>query len=218
MSINKRNYIVILLVMLTVFLPICVFSAKLTDKADGKKSLVEKNGPIVFFGDSITWGFPLNKHFVGANLLNKGVSGNTTADALKRIREVTDSKPHKVFIMLGTNDLWTNTDMYTTMKNYEEIITTIRSACPYADIVIQSVMPFGAKATDTNPYATIIAVDNLNARLQTLAKRYGLIYVDVGKLYKDSEGKLRPEYSGDGVHICCSSYSLWANYIRKLVR
>lgn len=184
---------------------------------DNKKSLLVRKGPVVFYGDSITKGFPLNKHFLGVNLLNKGVSANKVSNALDRIGEVTGSKPDKVFIMLGTNDLWTNTDTKTTIGNYKKIITTIKSECPYADIVVQSVLPFGRKATDRNPYVKNDAVDKLNAELQNLAKRHGVSYIDIGKLYKDSEGNLSAQHSGDGVHISAGSYSLWANYIRGLL-
>ncbi len=185
--------------------------------ADNKKSLSIKKGSVIFFGDSITQNFKLNNYFKGANVLNKGVSGNRTSDALKRINVVTDNKPDKVFIMLGTNDLWESTDIEVTMENYGKIITEIRTKCPYADIIIQSVMPFGKNATARNPLATNDAVNRLNTRLQEMVDVYGLTYIDVGRLYKNSEGKLNSKYSSDGIHISYSSYKLWADYIRNQI-
>ncbi len=182
-----------------------------------KKLLSVIKGPIIFFGDSITEGFKLKNYFSVSDLINKGVSGNTTADALKRVNEITAKKPDKVFIMLGTNDIWSVMETKVTVDNYNNIITKIRTACPYTEIVIQSVLPMGLSAFKRNPLASNKSVDSLNSKLKDIAKDYDLKYVDIGILLKDKNGNMDAKYSGDGVHIKSNAYSMWSNKIKNMV-
>ncbi|KNY28658.1 GDSL-type esterase/lipase family protein [Pseudobacteroides cellulosolvens] len=185
---------------------------------NGNKKLLSINkGPIIFFGDSITEGFKLKKYFSLSGLINKGVSGNTTADALKRVNEIITKKPDKVFIMLGTNDIWGVIDTKVTIDNYNDIITKIRTACPYADIVIQSVLPMGLSAFKRNPLASSKSIDGLNLRLKDIAKDYDLKFVDIGILLKDKNGNMDAKYTSDGVHIKSNAYSIWSEKIKKMV-
>lgn len=183
-----------------------------------KKLLTISKGPIVFFGDSITQGFGLRKYFTSGNLINKGVSGNTTRDALKRINDVISKKPDKVFIMLGTNDIWTLMDEEATIDNYNDIINKIRTACPYVEIIIQSVLPMGKNALYRNPDVSNKGIDSLNLRLKEMASVCCLEYVDIGILLKDKNGNMDDQYTEDGVHIRSSAYGIWANKIKGLVR
>jgi len=183
-----------------------------------KKMLSISKGPIVFFGDSITEGFNLKKYFTYSGLINKGVNANTTGDALKRVNEVIDKKPDKVFIMLGTNDIWKAMDVRVTIDNYNDIVTRIRTACPYTDVIIQSVLPMGKNAFERNHLASNKSIDNLNIKLKNMAKDFDLKYVDIGILLKDNNGNMHSKYSDDGVHIKSNAYSIWADKIRYMVR
>ncbi|HMO78256.1 MAG TPA: GDSL-type esterase/lipase family protein [Candidatus Paceibacterota bacterium] len=74
-----------------------------------------KNGPVVAFGDSLTAGVgaTANQDYVsqlqrqaGVNIINAGVSGDTTAEALARLnRDVLVYNPSVVIIWLGGNDI-----------------------------------------------------------------------------------------------------------------
>jgi acyl-CoA thioesterase-1 len=74
---------------------------------------------IVAFGDSLTAGYTLpiedsypsqlqrllsEKGYTPYTVINKGVSGDTTADALLRLPEVLAEKPEIVILVLGAND------------------------------------------------------------------------------------------------------------------
>ncbi|HEY9062194.1 MAG TPA: GDSL-type esterase/lipase family protein [Pseudobacteroides sp.] len=183
-----------------------------------KKSLTVTKGPIVFFGDSLTQGFGLKKYFTSGNLINKGVSANTTKDALKRVNDVIGNKPDKVFIMLGTNDIWTLREEEDIMDNYNEIINKIRSACPYVEIIVQSVLPMGKNALARNPDVSNKGIESLNTRIKDMVKVCSLKYVDIGILLKDKNGNMSDKYTKDGVHINSSAYDLWAKKIKDMVQ
>jgi lysophospholipase L1-like esterase len=88
---------------------------------DRQKPNAQQTIKILTFGDSITRGVRegikktqtftyylgvlLNKDGFHAEMINKGISGETTSGAVVRIeRDVTREKPHYVTIMYGTND------------------------------------------------------------------------------------------------------------------
>lgn len=73
------------------------------------------DGPVIAFGDSLTAGVgaPAGQDYVSEledllniNIINQGVSGDTTADALQRLnRDVLRYDPSTVIVWLGGNDI-----------------------------------------------------------------------------------------------------------------
>ena len=66
-------------------------------------------GRVVFIGDSITDGYRLDEAFPGKPYVNRGISGQTTAQMLVRFYpDVLALKPAAVVIFAGTNDIARN--------------------------------------------------------------------------------------------------------------
>lgn len=94
-----------------------------------------KSGPIVAFGDSLVEGYgatdgrdfvSLLEDRIGEPIINKGVSGDTTADGLLRVKSVVALKPRIVILLLGGNDALRKVPTETTFKNLEEIILSLQ--------------------------------------------------------------------------------------------
>lgn len=98
---------------------------------------------VIFYGDSITDGWPLAKYFPGKPYINRGISGQTTPQMLVRFRQdVINLHPDAVVILAGTNDLAQNTGE----ESLEQIIGYITSICELAHankikVVVASVLP-----------------------------------------------------------------------------
>src|SRR5438552_1697650 len=61
---------------------------------------------IVFLGDSITDGWRLNEYFPNRDFVNRGISGQITAEMLDRMKaDVIDLKPAAMLVLGGTNDI-----------------------------------------------------------------------------------------------------------------
>jgi len=76
----------------------------------------EGEGRVVFFGASMTefWGKNGTKFFPGKPYVNRGISGQTTAQMVVRFRQdVIDLHPKAVVILAGTNDVAGNTGTMT---------------------------------------------------------------------------------------------------------
>jgi len=96
-----------------------------------------KTNTILFLGDSLTEGlgvqrqnaFPQlvetliqNELKKDIKIINGGVSGSTTSDALSRLKWYMRKKPSIVFIALGANDGLRGLNLNQSQKNLEEII------------------------------------------------------------------------------------------------
>ena len=90
---------------------------------------------IVAFGDSLvagvgssTGGFVnmLSKD-LGVEIVNLGVSGNTTKDALDRVDILKNYKPKLVMILLGGNDFLRKVPTEETFANLEKIVQVVVS-------------------------------------------------------------------------------------------
>jgi acyl-CoA thioesterase-1 len=94
---------------------------------------------IVAFGDSLTAGvagrsYPeqlqdlLDQHGLKYRVDNQGVSGDTTADGLARIKAVIAAKPELVILEFGGNDGLRGVPVDSIRANLEAMITRLREA------------------------------------------------------------------------------------------
>jgi acyl-CoA thioesterase-1 len=95
-----------------------------------------REGPIVAFGDSLVAGTGAEegKDFVSLlsaraeePIVNLGVPGQTTADALERLEEVAALQPSVVLVLLGGNDYLRRTPPEQTFENLRTIIETLQA-------------------------------------------------------------------------------------------
>jgi len=171
----------------------------------------------MFLGDSITaredWNVLLGVTYV----MNAGVSGNTTDDVLARLDPLLTTKPKKIFLMIGINDLLKGKDVPYILANYETILDRIRSASPDTVIYIESVLPIN------NDISQLGIVDDqkitaLNGELKSLADGKSEIFIDLYPSFCGSDHKLYTKYTNDGVHLNANGYAVWENLIVPYVK
>ena len=173
-------------------------------------------GGIIFLGDSITekgdWQNALND----STVINRGVGGDITSDVLRRLQDITDRNPSKVFILVGINDIRKNLPHAVIVENYLKIVREILHKCPATVIYVQAVLPlnpglfFGSRHRERK--ARILALNSLLAYHST-GEKY--IYIDLYQLFADVEGYLKGKYTYDGLHLRQSAYRVWADFLRK---
>ena len=169
---------------------------------------------VVFFGDSITQGWgehDSSAFFPGKGYLNRGISGQTTAQMLVRFRQdVIDLKPAAVVILAGTNDIAGNTGAVTPAQ----IAANLQSMADLARahgiaVVLCSVLPVSDYPWQPGiaPAQTVV---DLNAMLRRYADAEGLTYVDYHAAMRNARGGLDAALAADGVHPTASGYALMA--------
>ena len=103
--------------------------------------LPDAKGEIIFLGNSITDIGEWAEIWQNKKVRNRGISGDNTFGVLARLDEVTSAKPHKIFIMIGINDIAKETPDSVIIANYKKIISRIQTESPKTTIVVQNILP-----------------------------------------------------------------------------
>ncbi len=174
---------------------------------------------ILFVGNSITASGQWTELFQDLRVKNRGISGDVTDGILYRLKEVTESQPSKIFLMIGVNDLSKGKSKSYILNRYQEILDSIKSQTPNTKIYIQSILPVNDKfeyfKNHTNKTDSIISINN---SLKIMAKKNDVKYIDLFSAFADSKNKMKEEYTLDGLHPNGKGYSKWVELIRKYVK
>lgn len=189
-------------------------------RTENLKLVGETQKDIVFFGDSHTNYFEWGEYFNSAEIANRGIGSDTTSNMVDRVKQITELKPKKVFIMAGVNDIQNNIPIDETVQNISEIIKTVKKANPSVDIFLQSVLPLNVKLYENNYYRKGMPVNNrvylLNEQLKKLGEE-GVYYVDIANKLSVSN-ELNSIYTDEGLHLNKKGYEVWLNEIEKYVK
>lgn len=175
-------------------------------------NMTVKHGETVFAGSSLMEMFPINKllaeHGDDTVIYNRGIGGFVSRELLEAVDVcVIDLKPSRVFINIGTNDLSdSRIPMSELTDNYDKIVTAIENALPEVKIYFMAYYPvnYDAAAEDMKECLKIRnngKIAAANAEVKKLAEKHGQRYIDINKNLKDEQGRLKAEYTIEGLHI-----------------
>lgn len=177
-------------------------------------------GDIVFLGNSITDGGEFSELFDDITIKNRGISSDVISGVIERLYQVVDHSPSKIFLLIGINDVSHNLSVDRLAEEYGKLVREIREKAPDTRLYIQSVMPinndFGRYRNLKGKESTVV---RLNERIKEIASVNGAVYVDLWPALADpSTGKLKKEFTNDGLHLLGKGYKAWADAIRPLVK
>lgn len=187
----------------------------LEGRAQTFKNLNETPDNIVFLGDSLTEGGEWSEMFKNANLVNRGINGETTEGVLNRIEETVDGKPEKLFLMIGINDLEHKVPVSDIIENYENILKTSIGVSPNTKLYVQSVLPNNSDIRAAS--VPTDEINELNSQIKELAEEYGAKYLNVFESMVDKDGNLNKDFTYDGVHLKQPGYEAWMKNIESAV-
>ncbi len=181
--------------------------------------LPDTRNEIVFLGNSITDGAEWFELLQNKRCRNRGISGDVTEGILLRLDGVTKLKPSAIFLLIGINDLSRNISVDEITGRYREILQRIQKESPKTKVYVQGVMPVNpATGGNKRLEGKTDLIIELNGRLQTLAKEFGLTYIDLFTPLADNNNLLPRRYSIDGLHLSYEGYRVWAETIKEFVR
>lgn len=188
-----------------------------------------QKGEILFTGSSLMEQFPVNELLMtnGMNqvIYNRGIGGFTTTDMLEHMEEmVFGTEPSRIFINIGTNDIGSpDYRLEALLERYEEIITRIRERLPEAEITMMAYYPVNetdklpegewgktAFVTRTNENIAIA-----NEAIERLAAKKGCRFVNVNEGLTDERGKLKKEFTIEGIHMYANGYQVVLDNLKK---
>ncbi len=171
------KHVLIIVIVIISSIGIFLYNKDVDLKTENKKiQEIGKTFKIVAFGDSLTAGYgvkleesypaqlekELKKENISIEVINMGVSGETTTGGLERVDFVLSQKPDLVLIGLGANDMLRATSPELVKSNLEKIILAFK------DKNIPVIL-LGMEAQISNSFA--------------YKKKFDVIYKDLAKKY-----------------------------------
>lgn len=157
----------------------------------------------ILFGDSLSLWFPTDRLPSDRFWLNQGISGDTTAGMLRRISSFDQTRPDRIYLMAGINDLRRGASDRAVLNNQRQIVQRLRRAHPQATIVVYSILPTRLPALPSD------RIRRLNASLAAISRQEGATFYDLQTHFAGTDGILRRELTTDGLHLSRRGYEVW---------
>ncbi|MFD1140256.1 GDSL-type esterase/lipase family protein [Larkinella insperata] len=184
-------------------------------RVDLFRSLPHSRKDVVFLGNSLTFWADWSDLLGNTRYKNRGIPGDITFGMLERLDEVIQGRPASVFILIGINDLARNIPDSVILRNYRRMARRLKTGAPNTRIYFQTLLP----TNDTfqklkNHYKKEEHIRYLNQALKEMAPAEGFDVVDLHPHFVDESGKLKKEFTWDGVHLTLAGYRKWADVLR----
>ena len=179
-----------------------------------------KKGETLFTGSSLMEHFPINELLMDYGMenviYNRGVGGFKTDDMLEHMEEqIFGTEPSKIFINIGTNDIGApDYKLEVLIEKYEKILTQIKERLPETEVYMMAYYPVNEvdKVPESEWGKTLFATrtnENIalaNKEVEKLADKMGYYYIDVSEGLRDENGRLKKEFTIEGIHMYANGY------------
>ena len=195
------------------------------------KNLLAKKGGLVFYGDSITENYNIEKYFPEIETkYNSGISGFTSESLLWFCDEaVIKYQPDLVILMIGIND-----SGETCMLSPKQTACNIKNLIEMLDINIKNVNFALISTLPWNPEQNMeyrqeefeakqgIRSNELIRKIyeetqKMLVNFSNIVYIDVFSEMLDENNRLSKEYSLDGIHLSEKGYEKFTSIIKPVI-
>ncbi len=174
---------------------------------------------VVFLGDSITdrWGRQAGHWFDRPGWINRGIGGQTTGQLLLRMRsDVLDLHPRAVVLEGASNDMRLG---FSPEQIRDNIATMGELAQSHGiTVLVTAMLPVCDCYRPLTGLRTVERIGQLNNLLHALCRKNGWIFIDWNPVLSDEHGRMRLEYTSDGVHPNDEGYRLLAPIVERALQ
>ena len=191
-------------------------------KENEKLANTENNGDrIVLIGDSITEGWSNfdPDFFTRNNLINRGISGQTSPQMLIRFKQdAIHLEPKLIVVNAGTNDIAANTGP----SSPEMIIDNITSMAEIAmknsiNVALSTILPVEKYEWNKNVDDAPERISKVNLELKDYCETNNLIFINYFSAMVNDRKGLRSAYGNDGVHPTKEGYDVMAFVLKNTI-
>lgn len=185
-------------------------------KREQFKTYKSSNKDLVFLGNSITANTDWQELLQSDEVKNRGISGDITYGILERLKDITDTKPAKIFLLIGINDISRNIPDEQILKNFTKIVSRIRSESPGTKIYLHTLMPVNYTFEKfKNHYGKDEHILFVNEEIRKMADQKMIFVIDLYPHFLDENKRMKVELTHDGLHLTAAGYQLWSKLLNE---
>lgn len=172
--------------------------------------LTEEKELVFFIGDSHIATGNWQSYYPNQQCITQGYPGKRIAHLARRLSDVQQYVPDKLFVEIGINDLMGRAELDYLEDQYRTLFDELVSL---PAVYIISLLPVSADHHIKN--SRIVEVNKLLTRL---CEEYDYLYIDAHSEMLGKDDALASRYSsGDGLHLNRAGYENWAEILRPFV-
>lgn len=155
----------------------------------------------------------------GSRLINRCVSGATTADVIHhQLEEGIDANASLITLGIGINDIGHGVSLQQFGKNYEEILSHLKNRTS-ARVIVTNIPDISSAPRIPVPMRQQYqqSIIQFNQRLDEIASRYGVVIFDIFSITHEQLPSHSEYFSADGFHPSDKGYELWAEEMWPVV-
>jgi lysophospholipase L1-like esterase len=173
---------------------------------------------VLFLGDSITEGWEgagkdvWHERFAPLKAANFGIGGDRTQHVLWRLRdgkELEGISPKVVVLMIGTNNMATNTAEQI-VQGVTAVVDELKHQLPQGKILLLGIFP----RSPDGQHAVRAKIKAVNEQIAKLDDGKEVRYLDIGDKFLQPDGALTAEIMPDFLHLSPKGYTIWADAIQ----
>jgi|GEM_PF-1655227 len=180
----------------------------------------------LFIGDSRQQGFGMysglenitcyaQKSFTSSMIATKPLVDTpfgkiTLVDALA----IEQHKYKKVYIMFGLNDM-ASISIEDMDRYFYNLIDYVKLTQPSATVYLESIIHVSAVEERQKPIFSNDKIDERNKHLKKIAKKEGIVYLNLNEIFTDENNCLFADAASDGVHLKAQYIEQWKEFLMK---
>lgn len=156
----------------------------------------------VVMGDSQSEGLSIYNILNPTSVVAK--MGSNIVDGKVNIAKLKNLNPQNIFILYGMNDvLIYKDDVERFIKDYSELILSIKEELPSTNIYINAILPVTEAVIEKRSVYSMI--EEYNKNIEKMCEVLNVGFVDASYLLENDESL----FEGDGMHLKPKFYPLW---------
>ena len=173
---------------------------------------------IIMLGDSLINGCEWHELLGNPHIKNRGINGDTVCGVRLRLESALKGSPHKLFIMVGINDVSHNLSAEVIARNIIALADDAHNLSPTTALYIHSLLPFDTAIHYTSLQAKEGVVIEINSLLQNEAAQHNYTYIDLySHFVKPHSNIILSQYTNDGLHLTGEGYELWRTLLAPYI-